>query len=176
MNTLLDLLDTLQRQDHTHSLVFETADGAISPGYHVTELRYSTSKGVDCGGMIETWSEARLQLLDGHGQTHMSVGKFCSIATKCLAAIPELASASLMVEFGHDNAELRIMSLHHPERRGTRVVVGLGNSRAVCKPAQKSELESGGSEACCGHDQTAAKTSSYSSPDGLRENASPCCA
>lgn len=150
MKTLSGLLHDLQLQDPALPLVFVTEDGEISTGYHVTELRHSASKGIDCGGNTEAWQEAKLQLLDGRGSTHMRVGKFCSIVSKSLSAMPELKQASLSVEFGHDNAELRNMSLSSPERFGDRVVIALGNKRAVCKPAESARHHDGGSSHCCG--------------------------
>ncbi|MBJ3764585.1 hypothetical protein ILP92_17760 [Maribius pontilimi] len=176
MNTLFDLLKELERQEPSHPLVFETAEGEISPGYQVTELRHSFSKGIDCGGNVETWSEARLQILDGQGQTHMSVGKFSSIVAKCLAVMPELASASLMIEFGHNNTELRLMSPRHLELRGKRVIIVLGNLRAVCKPAKRVGLEIGGDDECSGRPKTSARKSTCCPVERLRENISPCCA
>ncbi len=68
----------------------------------------------------------------------MSVGKFSSIVSKSLSVMPELEHVSLKVEFGHANNDLRLMSLSSPEHRGDRVVIGLGNIRAVCKPAERA--------------------------------------
>ncbi|WP_367274407.1 DUF6428 family protein [uncultured Tateyamaria sp.] len=176
MKTLSGLLHDLQLQDPSHPLIFETQEGEISPGYHVTELRHSTSKGIDCSGNKEAWQEAKLQLLDGRGETHMSVGKFNGIVSKSLTAMPELAHASLKVEFGHDNTDLRLMSLSSPECRGSRVLIRLGNTRAVCKPAEKFGRQEGGADQCCDSKGTSAKTSSCCSTTKPREDASSCCA
>jgi len=137
MQTLFGLLRDLQGLDPSLPLVFVTEAGDISPGYHVTELRHVSAKGIDCAGQIDTWTEAILQLLDGQGHTHMSLGKFRSIVSRSLAAMPELESAALRVEFGHDNTELRLMSLHPPKRLGDRVIIRLAHTRAVCKPGER---------------------------------------
>lgn len=150
MKTLSGLLHDLQLQDPALPLVFVTKDGEISTGYHVTELRHSVSKGIDCGGNTEEWKEAKLQLLDGRGSTHMRVGKFCSIVSKSLSAMPELKHASLSVEYGHDNTDLRHMSLSGPERHGDRVLIELGNKRAACKPVERVRHHGDGTSHCCG--------------------------
>ncbi|WP_410001066.1 DUF6428 family protein [Tateyamaria omphalii] len=176
MKTLLGLLQDLELQDSSLPLVFETKEGEISPGYHVTELRHSTSKGIDCGGNTEVWQEAKLQLLDGRGGAHMSVGKFSHIVSKSLSVMPELEHVSLMVEFGHDNADLRLMSLSSPELRRNRVVISLGNRRAVCKPAEKAGFVVSGAERCCSSMTISAKTSACCSATKPHEDAGLCCA
>ncbi|MEP4339791.1 MAG: DUF6428 family protein, partial [Roseobacter sp.] len=138
MITFAELLTRLQRQDPIKPLVFTTEDGEIGAGYHVTELRHSVSKGIDCGGNVETWEDAKLQLLDGRGSEHMTVGKFNDIIEKSLSTVPELRNAPLLVEFGHSNERLTIMSLHGPEISDAAVVLSLDDARAVCKPTTPS--------------------------------------
>ncbi|WP_299741157.1 DUF6428 family protein [uncultured Roseobacter sp.] len=176
MKTLSGLLHDLQLQDPSLPLVFETKEGEISPGYHVTELRHSSSRGIDCGGNIEAWQEAKLQLLEGLGATHMSVGKFNSIVSKSLSAMPELKHVSLKVEFGHDNKDLRLMSLSSPEHRGNHVVIRLGSIRAVCKPTETARREEGRIGQCCKREETSANPSSCYSTTKLLESANSCCA
>ncbi|MEM9434002.1 MAG: DUF6428 family protein [Pseudomonadota bacterium] len=176
MKTLAGLLKDLERDDPSHSLVFETKAGEISPGYHITELKYSTSKGIDCAGHIENWTEARLQLLDGRGSSHMTVGKFSSIISKSLHAMPELQHASLMVEFGHDNTDLQLMSLNSSQREGSRVVIRLGNSRAQCKPAERFKSKSNGHNQCCAEAEASATTPSCCTTDEQHREVRSCCA
>lgn len=149
MTTVANLLTDLQNQDPAHPLIFMTDEGEIGAGYHVTELRHSFSKGIDCGGNIESWQETRLQLLDGQGVTHMSVGKFGNIVKKSLSSLPELADAPLLIEFGHGNNGLTLMSLDAPEVQGDTVVLRLGDARAVCKPAQRTKSTEGNLGECC---------------------------
>lgn len=132
------LLSNLKAFDATAALIFEADDQTIGASYHVTELRHSTSTGIDCGGKIETWQEARLQLLDGHGGIHMSVGKFSDILDKSIRKLPKLSEAELLVEFAPDNSGLKLMALDAPSEKDGRVSLRLRNSKAVCKPAQRS--------------------------------------
>ena len=66
MTTFSELVSQLQAVDPALPLIFKTKQGAIGAGYHVTELRHAHAKGIDCGGNIQTWQEARLQLMDGY--------------------------------------------------------------------------------------------------------------
>ncbi|GAA6182185.1 DUF6428 family protein [Shimia sp. NS0008-38b] len=151
MTSFAKLLAELQGQGADDPLVFVTDEGEIGAGYHVTELRHSQATGIDCGGVIETWQDARLQLLDGNGAAHMRVGKFCAIVEQSLTAVPELADVPLMVEFGHNNAALRLLSIANVAHESGRVVVQLGETGAVCKPQQRglAALQAGQTAACC---------------------------
>ena len=175
MTTFSDLLAALKSQDPAQALIFTTDTGEIGAGYHVTELRISASKGIDCGGNVEEWQEARLQLLDGQGREHMSVGKFASIVEKSLAALPDLAQAPLLAEFGHNNAGLTLMSIGVPEVRGAAVVLPLGAARAVCKPAQRSMKANTQTEACCGDAKETAPEPSCCSAQDARPEIQACC-
>ena len=153
--TFTSLLSELSSFNPDVPLVFEVDDQTIGTGYHVTELRHSLSTGIDCGGNIETWQEARLQLLDGAGEVHMSVGKFRDIVKGSLRKLPELSQAPLLVEFSPDNLGLQLMTLGAPMLQGDRVTLELQNSRAVCKPAQRSQtIGAARTDACCGETST----------------------
>lgn len=175
MITFAELLTRLQSQDPIKPLAFTTADGEIGAGYHVTELRHSISKGIDCGGNVETWEDAKLQLLDGQGPTHMTVGKFTNIIQKSLSAMPELRNASLLVEFGHNNEQLALMSLHGPEVSDETVELFLGDARAVCKPAIRSKREVKDQDGCCGSVISSPQKSSCCEAVTASQDSTACC-
>lgn len=153
--TFAELLTKLEPFDPKAPLIFEANWRAIGAGYHVTELRHSTTTGIDCGGNVETWGEARLQLMDGPGRTHMSVGKFVGIVKKSTDRLPELADAPIMVEFSPDNRGLKLMTIDGPESTDDRVILELRDTTALCKPAQKFAISAGTKSSCCGTPQAA---------------------
>ena len=171
--TFATLLTSLKPFDAAAALIFEVDDQIIGAGYHVTELRHSLSTGIDCGGNVETWQEARLQLLDGSGETHMSLGKFRAIVEKSLDRLPELADAPLLVEFSPDNLGLKLMALDAPLMKDGRISVKLRDSRALCKPAQKKRSLEVSTKACCGVPRA---TSACCGSDPSETAASACCA
>ena len=139
---LVELLSGLQPHLANDPLVFHVGDQQIGKGYHVTELRHSTSTGIDCGGTIEAWQEARLQLLDGPGKAHMTVGKFRDILARSLGKLPALGEAPLLVEYAPENKGLRLLSPAEPVSGNGRVLIELRDNRAVCKPAQRHQIKS----------------------------------
>ena len=176
MITFAELLARLQRQDPLKPLVFKSQDGEIGAGYHVTELRHSVSKGIDCGGNLETWEDAKLQLLDGQGTTHMTVGKFSGIIERSLKALPALKDAPLLVEFGHNNERLTLMSLHGPEASDATVVLFLGDARAVCKPAIRHSHAVAAQDSCCEPVAASPQKSACCAAAPSTQEAAACCA
>ncbi|MEM6460452.1 MAG: DUF6428 family protein [Pseudomonadota bacterium] len=148
--TFAQLLASLERLDQDSALIFEIDSHVIGAGYHVTELRHSMSTGIDCGGHVETWQEARLQLLDGPGTAHMRVGKFMGIVKRSLSRIPALSDVPILVEFSPDNLGLRVLQPGAivPEEGEVRLI--LGDTTAICKPARRSMNLEMTEEACCG--------------------------
>ncbi|MEM9342468.1 MAG: DUF6428 family protein [Pseudomonadota bacterium] len=142
--TLATLLADLSSHDPSAPLVFRYNDTAIGSGYHVTELRHSTSTGIDCGGTVETWDEARLQLLDGHGSAHMRVGKFTAIVQSSVSKLPGLSDAPLLVEFAPGNDGLRMLTTGTSSTENGTVTLTLYDAKAQCKPATRT------ASACCG--------------------------
>jgi len=146
-NTLLETLDTLPGDA---PLVFATPEGAIGDGYHVTEFKLAHVTGIDCGARMSNWSEATLQLLDGAGGGYMKAGKFAGILRQSIRNVSGLGDAPLQVEFAHGNRGKRIYLPETPELTGGRIVIGLRDTRANCKPALDRKIALGSSAGCCG--------------------------
>ena len=128
-------------------LIFETSEGPIGPGYHVTEWKLAHVQSIDCGARRDDWTEASLQLLDGDGGQHMTVGTFRGILAKSMTALPDLADAPFSVEFAPGNAGLRIFQANAPRLDADRVTVTLQDGGATCKPALTA-IDA--TEGCCG--------------------------
>lgn len=146
-DTLLEILEGLPGDA---PLVFATADGEIGDGYHVTEFKLAHVTGIDCGARLSNWTEATFQLLDGEGGGHMVAGKFSAILKQSIGKVSGLGDAPLQVEFAHGNRGRRLYHLEAPELRGGRIVVGLRDTRAHCKPALDRAMALGSSAGCCG--------------------------
>ncbi|MEQ8664596.1 MAG: DUF6428 family protein [Rhodospirillales bacterium] len=144
---LSDLRNHLRNVRPEAALVFETHEGPIGGGYHVTEVRRADVTGIDCGANVASWTEATIQLLDGADDDHMKVGRFQGILAKSLEVLDGVAEAPLRVEFANRNHGLGIHRIVAIENRGEQVIATLGSDRAVCKPAQAAALP--GKPACC---------------------------
>ncbi|MEQ8228222.1 MAG: DUF6428 family protein [Rhodospirillales bacterium] len=146
---LLELRSRLNTPDAAE-LIFSTEQGPIGQGYHLTEIKHATVTGIDCGARVTTWTEASLQLLDGAGDAYMTVGKFKGILDTSLATIEDLGDAGLKVEFANGNAGLRLYRITHIAHQDRRVVITLGDDRAVCKPAaERSTPPPNEGTGCC---------------------------
>ncbi|GAB2183839.1 DUF6428 family protein [Roseibium sp. LAB1] len=146
LNDLLDLLDALPTEA---PLVFSTDAGPIGDGYHVTELKLVQVDSIDCGARRSNWTECVVQLLDGEGDGHMSVGKFSAIARQSSHKINGLADHELQVEFAPRNSGLRVFQPLVPELLNGTVALFLKEARAHCKPALE-RVPSLGTIGCCG--------------------------
>ncbi len=151
------LLETVNALPADLPLVFQTGEGAVGDGYHVTELKLAQVTSIDCGGRVAAWTEAALQLLDGPGGSagdssgggYMKVGKFASILSQSVYRVRGLGDSPLHVEFAHGNAGLRIYDIAVPELRDGVVAIGLQESRAQCKPAVDHAAKMDAAS-CCG--------------------------
>ena len=59
--TLNDLADQLANVRADMPVVFETDQGPISGGYHITELPFADLTGIDCGGRLSTISSSPIR-------------------------------------------------------------------------------------------------------------------
>lgn len=146
--TLDDLLSLTGKLPAELPLVFATDDGPIGAGYHVTELKLANIVGIDCGARTSAWSETVLQLLDGHGSTHMPVGKFAGILAQSVRKVDGLGANPTFVEFGHRNSGIQVFEPAEPELHGKTVTLRLKPVRAHCKPAM--EARQAGARSGCG--------------------------
>lgn len=153
--TLEKLLNELKRLDLTQPLIFTfEGGGEIGSGYHVTEIKSSDIKGIDCSGRMTEWSEALVQLLDGQVGQHMKGRKFVGIIEHCLKNLEGLEAKPLFFEFAAKNAGLHLYSLKKVEVIDGRIIARLIKKRAICKPANlfmgNDTLEENTNSSCCG--------------------------
>lgn len=144
--TLSDLAAVLAAVPAETSAVFVTSEGDIGGGYHVTELKLAEIASIDCGARRGRWREAQMQLLDGHGRTHMNAGKLAAILDRSISAMPGLAEVPFTIEFAHGNRGLSRYRLGIPVPEKERVTLPLAAEHAQCKPA----AQHAGTAACCG--------------------------
>ena len=146
MSTLNTLRAELTDADLDRRLVFATIDGPIGAGYHVTEFKLAQVQSIDCGARTANWQEAQMQILDGYGESHMTVAKFTAIADQTVNAIPALGDVPITIEFAPRNQGLHLYQIGAVQRTDTDLIVGLQDRQAACKPAASS---SSGGSACC---------------------------
>ena len=133
----LDSFDqALANMPQDAALIFRTDAGDILGGYHITEFKHARVDSIDCGGRTDAWTEAVMQVLDGNGGAHMTVGKFRKVLGQSLARLPGLGNAELKVEFAPGNDGARLWHLDRPVLDEGAVIAALTEVRALCKPMQ----------------------------------------
>lgn len=151
---LCELIEAIRTLPQDVPLVFSTPDGLIGTGYHVTELKLAHINSVDCAVNLDAWTEATLQLLDGHGTTHISVGKFANILDQSTHKVEGLGNSPLRVEFAHGNGGIQIFEPAVPVFTDGTAQIKLQPIKALCKPAMAGiptrKTSSKNKTGCCG--------------------------
>jgi hypothetical protein len=143
------VLDTLAGHKDK-GLVFHYGGRDVLPGYHVTEVKTGSFRGLDCGANTESWNETFIQLWDvpEDSRAHMPIWKFLTILRKVSDAVGFDPDARLTFEVSNG---IVAMQLYRAERieAGEIVRVHLSPRPASCKPRDRW-LEQTTKQACCG--------------------------
>jgi len=147
-------------------LQFQYADNKrVSASYHITEIKQAPITSIDCGGIMNSWTEIIIQLMEPaqkQQERPMKVRKALSIIDVVEKSMPLNPQGIIKIEFG--NAEFDTRQLHPTELivYNEELVVDLRPGIVQCKaierggscgaPAEKSKLELKNlttSAACC---------------------------
>jgi len=149
------LFETL-RSNPDLPVTFSQNEHAISPGYHVTEVKTSLVHSLDCGHGTDQWHELVIQLLDGNAessQPYMHSTKLAGILDKALGSKHTDDDTKLYFEFAPGNKALHKSSISAIEIANNAIVISLNATTAQCKPYQRalaSGMVSAGKNGCCG--------------------------
>ena len=103
-----------QLQANTNlTLQFQYAENQlVDAAYHITEIKQATITSVDCGGVMNTWTEIIVQLWVPEGEQQdraMHVGKALSIIDLVEKALPLNPDGLVKIEFGNSQFHTRQM-------------------------------------------------------------------
>ncbi len=121
-------------------LAFNAAGTALSPGYHLTEIKLATVRSLDCSSKADQWDEVIVQLLDGNPAStagYMNVAKLLSILDRALAQQSSCDSAELYFEFAPTDNTLQKFAVASITEADGVVHVGLQGLQTQCKPFQR---------------------------------------
>jgi hypothetical protein len=130
-------------------LQFQYAENKwVDASYHITEIKQAPITSVDCGGVMNNWTEVIVQLWEpagGQQERAMKVDKALSIIKVVEKMLPLDANATVKIEFGNSEFDTRQMYPNEITISGDNLLVDL-------RPA----IERGGScgttatgEECC---------------------------
>jgi hypothetical protein len=136
-------------------LQFQYAEGKlVDAAYHITEIKQAPITSVDCGGMLNNWTEIIVQLWVPEHQEQarsMKVSKALSIVAIVEKMLPLDPSGTVKIEFGNSEFDTRQMFPNEMVVDGGSLIVDLRPDAVQCKA-----LARGGScgtndngEQCC---------------------------
>jgi hypothetical protein len=137
------------------TLQFQYAENQwVDAAYHITEIKQAPITSVDCGGVMNKWTEVIVQLWEPQGQDQdraMQVSKALSIVNLVEKALPLDHDAIVKIEFGNTQFDTRQMLPKSLLVSGDNLIVDLRPDAVQCKA-----IERGGScgtndkgEECC---------------------------
>ena len=126
----------------------------VDAAYHITEIKQSPITSVDCGGVMNKWTEIIIQLWEPENQQQlraMKVKKALSIIDVVEKALPLDDSATVKIEFGNSVFDTRQLFPNEIIINGEELIVDLRPDAVQCKA-----IDRGGScgttasgEECC---------------------------
>ncbi len=135
-------------------LQFQYAENKwVNAAYHITEIKQAPITSVDCGGVMNSWTEIIIQLMEPenqHQQNAMKVNKALAIIELVERALPLNPSGTVKIEFGNLEFDTRQLVPNEIIIDGDNLVIDLRPDAVQCKA-----IERGGS---CGAPATKPKT------------------
>ncbi|MVN22462.1 DUF6428 family protein [Mucilaginibacter arboris] len=136
-------------------LQFQYAENKrVEASYHITEIKQATITSVDCGGVMNAWTEIIIQLWEPQGgqqEKAMQVKKALSIINLVEKSLPLNPNGIVKIEFGNSDFETHQMFPNEFVISGENMTVDLRPDAVQCKA-----IERGGScgttasgEECC---------------------------
>jgi hypothetical protein len=146
--------DTLLQ--HTElDLQFQYAGGKfVDAAYHITEIKQAPVTSVDCGGVMNAWTEIIVQLWVPDGQQQlrsMKVKKALSIVEIVEKMLPLDPKGTVKIEFGNSEFDARQMFPNEMIVDGENLVIDLRADAVQCKAISRGGScgTSDKGEECC---------------------------
>ncbi len=118
-------------------LQFQYAEGKrVDASYHITEIKQAPITSVDCGGVVNTWTEIIIQLWVPEGRQQlrpMKVKKALSIVEIVEKMLPLNPNGRVKIEFGNSEFDTRQMFPNEMIANGDNLVVDLRPDAVQCK-------------------------------------------
>lgn len=127
---------TLER--HPEQLLqFQYADGKfVDASFHITEIKQAPITSVDCGGVMNQWTEIIVQLYEPTAEPQdrsMKVEKALSIINLVEKLLPLDSLATVKIEFGNSTFDTRQMLPNQITTQGENLVIDLRADTVQCK-------------------------------------------
>lgn len=130
------------------------ADKWVDATYHITEIKQSTIVSVDCGGVMNSWTEVIVQLWEPTDQKQlrsMKVRKALDIINLVEKSLPLNLLAIVKIEFGNSGFDTRQMFPNLLINDGENFIIDLRADATQCKAINRGGNcgTTDSSEDCC---------------------------
>lgn len=137
-------LFTILKDNDTKSLLFGyNSTQLVAQNYHITEVKHTAIKAVDCGGKMDQWNETIIQLLEPatyNGEPAMS----CNKAAGILGKVGEMAAydldAIVKFEYGNNNFHTAHLPVDQVLIGDDKIIIQLKTDATQCKAADACGL------------------------------------
>ena len=117
-------------------------DQFVDASYHITEIKQAPITSVDCGGVMNTWTEIIVQLWEPmvkDSERSMTVSKALSIIQLVEKAMPLNPIATVKIEFGNSRYDTRQMYPGDIAADGEDLIVILHPDFTQCKAIDRGQ-------------------------------------
>ncbi len=115
---------------------------SVNADYHITEIKQATIVSVDCGGVMNSWTEIIVQLWEpANIQTArvMKVEKGLAIVEQVERLLPLNPMGIVKIEFGNSRFDTRQMFPNSIEFNGEEITVDLRPDSVQCKASGRGD-------------------------------------
>ncbi|HEV7380057.1 MAG TPA: DUF6428 family protein [Dyadobacter sp.] len=136
-------------------LQFEYEDGKfVDRSFHITEIKQALIVSVDCGGVMNSWTEVIVQLWEPpvkEADRSMLVSKALKIVNLVEKSLPLNPNAVVKIEFGNSKFDTRQMYPGEFGSEGDRFTVNLVPDFTQCKALARDQAcgTTMADSACC---------------------------
>ncbi|GAB3937353.1 DUF6428 family protein [Mucilaginibacter myungsuensis] len=125
----------------TFHLQFQYADSKlVDPSFHITEIKQAPITSVDCGGVMNKWTEIIIQLYEPEIREQdrsMTVNKALSIIELVERSLPLDPDAEVKIEFGNATFDTRQMLPSDITVDGDNLLIDLRPDAVQCKANER---------------------------------------
>lgn len=119
------------------------ANKFVDASYHITEIKQAPIVSVDCGGVMNSWTEIILQLWEPTDQKQlrsMKVQKAMEIIKMVEKSLPLNPLGTVKIEFGNSEFDTRQMFPNSLVADGENFIINLRPDATQCKAITRGEL------------------------------------
>nr|WP_295933746.1 DUF6428 family protein [uncultured Dyadobacter sp.] len=146
---------TLEENPDLHLQFQYEAGKFVNRSFHITEIKQAPIVSVDCGGVMNSWTEVIVQLWEppvSETERSMLVSKALKIVSLVEKSLPLNPNAVVKIEFGNSKFDTRQMYPSELLPEGDSFIVNLAPDFTQCKALTRDQSCGTGPAAasCCG--------------------------